>query len=95
MKLSPKLLVALMAAASFAMTPAVSHAGEKGKQKRAEMMMKKDAKKGEMAAHKEEMKAKKEAKKAEKEMKKAAKKAEKAEKKAEMKAKKKALADDD
>lgn len=90
MRFSPKLLVALMAT-SFVLTPALVQAGDKDKEKKAEMMMKKDGKKQEIKAHKEEMMAKKEAKKAEKEAKKAEMKA----KKAEMKAKKKKNKDDD
>lgn len=52
---SPKLMVAIMTAASFVIVPAISQAGEKGQQKKPEMMMKKDAKKAEHKAHKAEM----------------------------------------
>ncbi|PCI50541.1 MAG: hypothetical protein COB49_03570 [Alphaproteobacteria bacterium] len=39
----PKILVAVLMAASFVITPALSQAGEKGQQKKAEMMIKKEA----------------------------------------------------
>jgi len=61
MKLSPKPLIALMTVAAFVITPVIAQAGEKGKQKKAEMMMKKETKKTEMTATKEEKKAKKKA----------------------------------
>ncbi|PHR86133.1 MAG: hypothetical protein COA76_16455 [Moritella sp.] len=40
-KVSPKLMVALLAAASFVITPALSQAGEKGQHKKTEHKMEK------------------------------------------------------
>ncbi len=51
--LSPKLMIAAFVAVSFITAPAFGHDGKKGHNKKAEMMMKKDAKKAEMKAHKE------------------------------------------
>ncbi len=42
---SLKLMVAILTAASFVISPAIVHAGEKGDKKKAEMMVKKEAKK--------------------------------------------------
>lgn len=75
---SPKLMVAILAAASFVAAPAITQAGEKGPEKKAEQMMKKEAKKMEQHAPKAGKEAKKEEHKAKKEMKKEMKKMEKA-----------------
>ncbi|MCK5425139.1 MAG: hypothetical protein KAI89_07185 [Emcibacter sp.] len=68
--ITPKLMVAIMAAASFALSPVMVQAGEGDHHKKAEKMAKKEAKKAEHKAHKEGKMAEKEEHKAKKEMKK-------------------------